>query len=138
MTIRTGSVTYSCPRTLKTLAIAVSGTARPEIISRSHASSSRWMLASVPWSPAAAKAQAVSATTTAVTAASRTGATTSAGSARPAARPAQPGHGAPRPHRARPSVRRMNSTSAGRDWKESALSAAPASTGDAPGAKANR
>src|ERR1017187_8831447 len=40
--IRTGSVTYTSPRTLKTLATAVSGGARPEIISRSHASSSRW------------------------------------------------------------------------------------------------
>jgi hypothetical protein len=46
--IRTGSVTYTSPRTLKTLAIAVSSGVRPETISRSHASSSRWMRASPP------------------------------------------------------------------------------------------
>jgi hypothetical protein len=52
--------------------------------------------------------------------------------------PAQPAHIAPRPHRSRPSVRWMNSTSTDRGWKEKALPAASASMGDAPGAKLNR
>lgn len=47
-------------------------------------------------------------------------------------------HATPRPQRARPSVRWMNSTSADRGWKESALSAASASTGEVPGVKLNR
>ena len=47
---------------------------------------------------------------------------------------AHPGHGAPRPHRVRPSVRWMNSTSTDRGWKDRALPAASASIGDAPGA----
>ncbi len=52
--------------------------------------------------------------------------------------PAHPGHLAPRPHRAMPSLRRTKSTSADRGWNESALPVAMASTGDAPGAKLNR
>ena len=52
--------------------------------------------------------------------------------------PAHPGHAAPRPHRARPSVCWTKSTSTDRGWNESALSAAPASTGDAPDTNLNR
>ena len=52
--------------------------------------------------------------------------------------PAHPGHAAPRPHSARPSVRRTKSTSVGRGWNESALPTASPSTGDAPGVKLNQ
>ena len=81
--IRAGRVTYTSPRMLKTLAITVSGGVRPATISRSHPSSSRWMLVSVPWSPTAAKTPAVSSTATVATAASRPGAASSAGRSGP-------------------------------------------------------
>ena len=85
MAIRTGSVTYTSPSRLKNLAITVTGAARPETISRSHASSTRWMWTSMPWSATAAKATAVSASTAAVTAVSRPGAARMASSGRLAA-----------------------------------------------------
>ena len=73
MAIRTGSVTYTSPSRLKNLAITVTGADRPETMSRSHASSTRWMWASMPWSATTANTTAVSASTAAVTAASRPG-----------------------------------------------------------------
>ena len=105
MAIRTGSVMYTSPSRLKNLAIAVTGADRLETMSRSHESSTRWMWASTPLSATAAKTTAVSASTTAVTAMSRP----RRGHERraPAGRqppPAHPGHAAPRPHSARPSV----------------------------------
>ena len=51
MTIRTSSATYTSPRRLKSLATAVIGAGRPEIIRRSHASSSRWTRMSVAGKP---------------------------------------------------------------------------------------
>ena len=64
--IRPGSVKYTSPRTLKILAITVSAGVRPETMSRSHASSTRWMRASVPWLATSANTTTVSATTPAV------------------------------------------------------------------------
>jgi hypothetical protein len=51
--------------------------------------------------------------------------------------PAHPVHAAPRPHRASPSLRRTKPTRADRGWNDSALPAASARMGDAPGAKLN-
>ena len=56
---------------MRTLATAVTGAERPEIMSRSQASSTRWMRARAPWSATAANAAAVSASTTRVTTVSR-------------------------------------------------------------------
>ena len=80
---RTGSVTYTSPRTLKNLAIAVTGAVRPEIISRSHESSRRWICASTALSAAATNAAAVRAAATAAITASRRGAARSGGSGGP-------------------------------------------------------
>lgn len=55
------------------MATVVSDEARPEIISRGHVSSNRSMLASIRWSPTAAKTQAVTTTRTPVIRASRPG-----------------------------------------------------------------
>ena len=49
-----------------------------------------------------------------------------------------PGHGAPRPHSARPSVFLMCSTSVARETKPTAPLTGIASSGDAPGTKLNR
>lgn len=127
----------SCsPTGVAAAALSVSGASR-----RSSAVARRrpatGMPTSVAWL-ATAKRQAVIITKMAVTrASSRAGKNLLLGAARRRL-PAHPGHAAPRPQRVRPSVRWMNSTSADRGWKESALLAASASTGDAPGAKLNR
>ena len=118
------------------MATVVSDEARPEIISRGHVSSNRWMLAGIRWSPTAAKTQAVTTTRTPLIRASRPGvAKDLLLSATRCRLPAHPGHAAPRPHRERPSVRWMNSTSTDRRWKDRAVPAASAMIGDAPGAK---
>ena len=113
------------------MATAVTGADRPEIMSRSHASSTCWMRARTPWSATRANTTAVSASTAAVSAASRAGAARTGSSL-------YPGHGAPRPHSARPSVFLMCSTSLARGTKPTAPLTGIASSGDAPGAKLNR
>jgi hypothetical protein len=95
------------------------------------------MRASVAWPATPANTPTVIITTTAVTTAASRGAAKSRSSPRsPVLAHAQ--HAAPRPHKTRPSVRHMWLTSAARGWNASALPAASASTGDAPGANLNR
>ncbi len=53
------------------MAITVTGADRPETMTRSHASSTRWMWASMLWSATTANTTAVSASTVAVTVTSR-------------------------------------------------------------------
>jgi len=84
MAIRTGSVMYTSPSTLRNMATAVTGPDRLEIMSRSQASSRCWMRASTPWPATAANTTAVSTTATAVTAMSRPCEAMSACSCRPA------------------------------------------------------
>ena len=77
MAIRTGSVMERSPSTLKTLATAVTGAERPETMSRSHESSTRWIWASTPLSATVANTTVVRTSATTVTATSRPGEATS-------------------------------------------------------------